>query len=76
MNPDSTNVGGPGPLHLRIARQRLLEQDPQLQPGQRRAEAEVPAAGAERLVLGVAAHVEAIGVLVARRRPDWRTRTT
>ena len=67
MKPDSTNVGGPGHLHLRVARQRLLEHDPQLQPRQRGAEAEVPAAGAERLVLGVAAHVEAVGVLVARR---------
>src|SRR5437764_2660435 len=55
-----------GELDLRIARQRLLEEDPQLQARQRGAQAEVPAARAEGLVLGFAPDVEAIRVLVAR----------
>ena len=38
----------------------------QLEAGERGAEAEVPSAGAECLVVGFAAHVEAIGVLEAR----------
>src|SRR5215212_7813392 len=58
-------LGVSGELHLRVARQRLLEQDPQLEAGQRGTEAEVAAAGAERLVLRVARDLEAVGVLVA-----------
>src|SRR5919106_5306997 len=53
-------------LDLREARQGLLEQDPELESSQRGAEAEVPTSSAERLVLGVAGDVEAIGVLVTR----------
>ena len=63
-------------LDVGIALQRLLDQDPQLEPRQRGAEAEVAAAGAERLVLGVAGDVEAVGVLVARLVAVRRRRTT
>src|SRR6516165_2779365 len=45
--------GAAGRHHRREALERLLEQDSQLETSQRRAQAEVPAAGAERLVLGV-----------------------
>src|SRR4051812_2203637 len=51
-------------LHVGESLQRLLEEDLQLEAGQRRAEAEVAAAGAEGLVLGVAVDVEAIGIVV------------
>src|SRR3954463_4949153 len=44
---------GAGELHLREALERLLDHDPQLEPRQRGAEAEVTAARAERLVLGI-----------------------
>src|SRR4051812_46559704 len=54
-----------GELHPRVTREGLLEQDVQLQSGECGAEAEVPAARAERLVLRVAAHVEVVRVLVA-----------
>src|SRR6476646_394116 len=57
-----------GPLvqrDLRVALQRLLDQDPQLEARERRAQAEVTAACAERLVLGLTAQVEAVGVLEA-----------
>src|SRR3954468_3865611 len=59
------DVGGRArDLHVREALERLLEQDVELQPGERGAEAEVPAAGAESLVLvGLAPDVEAIRVL-------------
>src|SRR5437899_508860 len=50
---------------LREARERLLEEDAQLQPRERGAQAEVPASRSEGLVLGIAAHVVAVGVLVA-----------
>src|SRR5215212_6705610 len=56
--------GRPRHHHPRVPREGLLEQDLQLQPRQSRAEAEVPPAGAERLVVGVAEDVEAVGVLV------------
>src|SRR5215213_5883113 len=42
-------LGLPGELHLRVARERLLQQDPQLEPGKRSSQAEVAAAGAECL---------------------------
>src|SRR4051812_27021253 len=53
-------------LQVREPRERLLEQDLQLQARERGAQAEVPAAGAEGLVLGVALDVEEVRVLVAR----------
>src|SRR6185437_6618810 len=53
-------------LDPRVALQRLLDKDPQLQARERGAEAVVPATGPEGLVLGFARHVEAVGVLVAR----------
>ena len=65
MNGDSAYSGAPAELHRGVARQRLLEQDPQLEPRQRGAQAEVPPAGAEGLMVGVAGDVEAVGVLVA-----------
>src|SRR3954447_4594199 len=52
--------------HRRVARERLGDQHPQLEPRQRGAEAEVPAARAERLMLGIALYVEAVRILVAR----------
>src|SRR5436190_23472799 len=55
----------PRELDFGIARQRLLEEDVQLQARQCGAQAEVPAARAEGLVLGFAPDVEAVGVLVA-----------
>src|SRR5207302_9632134 len=58
--------GIPGERDVGVALERLLDQDAQLQPCERRAQAEVPSAGAERLVLGVAADIEMVGVLVAR----------
>src|SRR5947209_14570933 len=57
---------GAGDLDPREAPERLLEHHLQLQPCERRAEAEVTAARAERLVLGFAAEVEVVRVLVAR----------
>src|ERR1700716_1345469 len=39
--------GRAGELHLGVARERFLEQHLQLEPGQRRAQTEVPAARAE-----------------------------
>src|SRR6476646_1139954 len=51
-------------LHRRVALQRFLEQDLELESRQGRPEAEVPPTGAECLVVGVAPHVEAVGVLV------------
>ena len=52
-------------LHRGEALERLIDQNPQLEAGERGSEAEVAAACAERLVLGVACDVEAVGVLVA-----------
>ena len=75
-NGDSTHCGVPASSMSGIALQRLLEQDLQLEPRQRGAEAEVPAAGAERLVLGVARDVEAVRVLVDAPRRGWTRRTT
>src|SRR5271165_4021049 len=57
---------GAGYLHVGEPRERLLDQDPQLQARQGGPQAEVPATGTERLVLGVAGHVEAVGVLMTR----------
>src|SRR4051812_13763249 len=53
-----------GRLHVREALQRLFEEDLELEPGKRGAQAEVAAAGAEGLVLRVAVDVEAVGILV------------
>src|SRR5262249_14465306 len=55
-----------GELHLGGAGEGLLEEDLQLEAGEGGAEAEVAAARAEGLMVGVAEDVEAIGVLVAR----------
>ena len=66
MNSDSTIAGSPSICDVGVARERLLDQHLQLQARERGAEAEVPSARAERLVLGFAAQVEAVGVLVAR----------
>ena len=69
MNRLSTYTGSPASLILRVAAQRLLEQDPQLQPRQRGPQTEVPSTGPERLVLGVAPQVEAIRILIAGAIP-------
>src|SRR5581483_1400976 len=53
-------------LHFRPTLDRLLQQDPQLQTRERGPETEVPAAGAERLMLGVALDVEHVRALVDR----------
>ena len=55
-----------GDLDLGVAFERLLDQDPQLQSRERGAQAEVPPTCTERLVLGFARQVEAVGVLKAR----------
>ena len=75
-NGDSANCGPAGELHLRKAGERLLEQDLQLEAGERGAEAEVAAAGAERLVLGRPPQVEAVGILVDVLVAVRRRRTT
>ena len=49
----------------RKALERLLEQDLQLEPGERRAQTEVAPPCTEGLVLGVASDVEVVGVLIA-----------
>src|SRR5688572_17000533 len=49
---------------LRIAPERLLHEGPQLEPRQGGAQAVVAAARAEGLVLGPAAQVEGVGVVV------------
>src|SRR6266496_3907785 len=54
-------------LHRRIALERLLQEDVELEPGERGPEAEMAAAGPERLVLRIPADVEAIGILVTGR---------
>src|SRR3954451_22636848 len=53
-----------GQLDAGVALERLLDERAQLQPRERGAQAEVPAARAEGLVLGVALDVEVVGVLV------------
>src|SRR4051795_7592813 len=60
-------------LHVRVAPDRFLEHDLQLEARQRRTEAEVPATGAECLVIGIALDVEAVrildlGLVAVRRR--------
>src|ERR1700676_175974 len=55
-----------GDLHRGEPRERLLDQDPQLEARKRGTQAEVPAPGAECLVLGVARDLELVGILVAR----------
>src|ERR1700680_1499021 len=56
---------GVGYLHVGKTRERLLDEDPQLEARKRSPQAEVPAAGTERLVLRIARDVEAVGILVA-----------
>src|SRR4051794_3904378 len=51
-------------LHVREALERLLQEDRELQAREGRAQAEVPPAGAEGLVLGVAVGEEAVGLRV------------
>src|ERR1039457_4943867 len=58
--------GRAGDLDRGVARERLLDQYPQLQARERGTEAEVPSAGAEGLMLGGAPQVEAVDVFVAR----------
>ena len=65
-----------GELHVGEALQRLLEQDLQLEAGECGPEAEVAAAGAEGLVVGIAEDVEAVGVLVLGSRRGCSRRTT